>query len=135
MKLFTSTPDPSFNFMIPTAWLSIADQVTVLIMIPFLDSCVYPMLRRRCKTNICENTRLLLGMAFSAMSVILAGFLETYRLDLINDNTQNNSIIQIIDNTTYVAANLYVEWQLPQYTLVGLGEVFCSVSCMFIESF
>ena len=71
-------------------------------------------------------------MAFSAISAITAGFLETYRIGLILDDPKKNSVVQIIDNTTYVASNLYVEWQIPQYTLVGLGEVFCSVSCNYL---
>ena len=59
----------------------------------------------------------------------------TYRINLIHDNPKDNIVIQVIDNTTYEAAKLYVEWQIPQYTLVGLGEVFCSVSCKIIFLF
>jgi dipeptide/tripeptide permease len=119
------------HLQIPTAWLSIADQVTVLLMIPVLDSIIYPYLRKNFKSFFCENNRLILGMAFSAISAIAAGFLETYRIGMILDDPKKNTVIQIIDNTTYVASNLYVEWQIPQYTLVGLGEVFCSVSCNY----
>lgn len=74
-------------------------------------------------------------MTFSAASVIVAGFLETHRINLILDDPLKNTVVQVIDNTTYVAANLYVEWQIPQYTLIGLGEVFCSVSCKLIIFF
>jgi hypothetical protein len=104
-------------------------------MIPFLDGLIYPYLRKNWKNFYSENTRLMVGMTFSAASVITAGFLETYRINLIHDNPKDNIVIQVIDNTTYEAAKLYVEWQIPQYTLVGLGEVFCSVSCKIIFLF
>lgn len=101
-------------------------------MIPLLDSFIYPFFRQKCKNIFCENSRLILGMTFSAASAIVAGFLETHRINLILDDPLKNTVVQVIDNTTYVAANLYVEWQIPQYTLIGLGEVFCSVSCKLI---
>jgi solute carrier family 15 (peptide/histidine transporter), member 3/4 len=100
-------------------------------MIPILNGVVYPFIKRKFNISLSENTRLIFGMAFSAFSVIIAGFIETKRSSIINDNPAENTIIQIIDNTTYYAANFHILWQLPQYTFVGLGEVFCSVSCLY----
>ena len=103
----------------PVAWLSIFDQLTVLIMIPALDYFVYPYMRK--KFAFCESSRLVVGMALSAMSVILAGLLETYRVQFILEDPSKNTIIQVIANTTYEAANLSVVWQIPQYIVIGLG--------------
>jgi len=70
-------------------------------------------------------------MGLSALAVVVAGLIESFRLNILFSNPKENILIQIIDNTTYQAANLHILWQVPQYTLVGLGEVFCSVTCLF----
>ncbi|RNA38812.1 Solute carrier family 15 member 4 [Brachionus plicatilis] len=132
MKLFSRSETIGIPaFMIPAAWLSIADNVTVLFMIPLMDSLVYPFMRRRFKNLSIESTRLVFGMSLSALSVISAGILESVRHNLITEDPQANTVVQIIDNTSYVAANLNILWQIPQYTLTGLGEVFCSVTCLY----
>lgn len=100
-------------------------------MIPLVNAVIYPYLRKKSSSLINENTRLVLGMSLSAMSVIAAGLLESFRINIILDNPTENLINQVIDNTTYKAANLHILWQIPQYTLIGLGEVFCSVSCLY----
>lgn len=83
------------------------------------------------KFVFCESTRLIFGMGLSALAVVVAGLVESVRLNTIFSSTNQNILIQIIDNTTYQAANMHILWQVPQYTLVGLGEVFCSVTCLF----
>ena len=98
-------------------------------MIPLLESLIYPFMMKRFSSSLSDNVRLVFGMSMSALSVILAGLLETYRLDIIQYN--QDVVVQVIDNTTFYAANLSVMWQIPQFTLVGLGEVFCSVSCIY----
>jgi solute carrier family 15 (peptide/histidine transporter), member 3/4 len=89
-------------------------------------------LRNKTKKFVfCESTRLIFGMGLSALAVVVAGLIESFRLNILFSNPKENILIQIIDNTTYQAANLHILWQVPQYTLVGLGEVFCSVTCLF----
>ena len=70
---------------IPTAWLSIADQCTVLVLIPLFDSLVYPYIGRTftAGSQMSIHTRLVVGMSLSALSVIAAGALETMRLATI----------------------------------------------------
>jgi dipeptide/tripeptide permease len=131
MKLFNRALVGESSFMIPPAWLSIADQITVLFMIPLLDKFIYPALKRRCSNVFKEKTRLVLGMSLSALSIITAGILETVRLNIVLSPDSSNRLVQKIDNTTYIAANLHILWQIPQYTLIGLGEVFCSVSSLY----
>ncbi len=111
----------TISFTLPIAWLSIFDQLTVLIMIPIMDYFVYPYMRKR--FTFCESTRLILGMAFSALSVILAGLLETYRVQFVLNDPDSHTIVQIISNTTYIAADLSIAWQIPQYIIIGLGKV------------
>lgn len=108
------------KFVMPVAWLSLSDQFVILLMIPFLDYFVYPFFKRH--FNFEGSVRLVIGMTFSALAVALAGFLETCRVQYILDNPDENAIVQSISNTTYVAANLSIMWQFPQYILVGLGK-------------
>lgn len=100
-------------------------------MIPLLDSFIYPLMRKKFSSIISESTRLVFGMSLSALSIICAGLLESARLGIIHADPVHNSIPQTIGNTTYMAADLHILWQTPQYTLLGLGEVFCSVSCLY----
>lgn len=101
-------------------------------MIPVLDKLIYPYFRRKqADVLIGESTRLVVGMCLSALSVIAAGMLESIRLNIIRQDPTKNLITQVISNTTYFAADLNILWQIPQYTLIGLGEVFCSVSCLY----
>ena len=128
MKLFSKSG--RHTFMIPAAWLSIIDQITVLLLIPLMDSFVYPLMRKKFSSIISESTRLVFGMSLSALSIIIAGILESVRLSVIRSGP-THILAQTIGNTTYYAADLNILWQIPQYALIGLGEVFCSVSCLY----
>ncbi|XP_076346091.1 solute carrier family 15 member 4-like [Tachypleus tridentatus] len=113
------------EFSIPAAWLTIFDVIFLLIFIPLLDQLIYPFLdQKNCQISLL--LRIILGMAFAVMSMLVAGALETYRLDLVQN--RNETVVQIIGNTTYYAADLWVFWQIPQYALIGLSEVFASIA-------
>ena len=86
-------------------------------MIPILDSFVYPYLRRKYSVvTFFESTRLVFGMSLSSLSIIIAGILESVRLNIIRRDPVNNIITQVIGNTTYFAADLSIFWQIPQVT-------------------
>lgn len=113
------------EFSIPAAWLTMFDVIFLLIFIPLLDRLIYPFLdQKNCQISLLF--RIILGMAFAVMSMLVAGALETYRLDLVQN--RNETVVQIIGNTTYYAADLWVFWQIPQYALIGLSEVFASIA-------
>ncbi len=96
-----------------------------------MDSLVYPFFNKKFNKTISVNSRLVFGMSLSAMSVIVAGLLETVRIESIQDDPVHNTIKQVIGNTTYIASTMHILWQIPQYVLIGLGEVFCSVCCVY----
>ncbi|XP_038656885.1 solute carrier family 15 member 4-like [Scyliorhinus canicula] len=107
----------------PTAWLTMFDALMLLILIPLKDKVIDPFLIKR-KLLPTALTKISLGMLFAMFSAISAGVLESQRLIHIQNN---DTISQQVGNTTYIAARLAVWWQVPQYFLIGVSEIFASI--------
>ncbi|XP_070592033.1 solute carrier family 15 member 3 [Erythrolamprus reginae] len=110
-------------YMFPDAWLLLANVVVLLILIPLKDRVIDPFLAKK-KLLPSALRRMALGMIFGLGSVLLAGFLETKRLQYVNNN---QTITQRIGKDEYFAAPLSIFWQIPQYLLIGISEIFASI--------
>ena len=62
-------------------------------------------------------------MIFAVASMIVAGGVETARLKVQDSHHCEN---QTIDRRNYTAC-LEIYYQIPQYALIGISEVFASV--------
>ncbi|XP_038059324.1 solute carrier family 15 member 4-like isoform X2 [Patiria miniata] len=124
-----SCNDTTDDFQIPPAWLSAFDVVAVLLFLPLFDGVLYPKLDRH-GINFTLLRRMIAGMVFSMLAMIAAGVLEDYRLAWIrsHNETINQSIRSGDTWTVYHAADIWVFWQIPQYSLIGISEVFASVA-------
>lgn len=111
------------GYKIPEAWLLLANVVVVLILVPVKDHLLDPLLLR-CKLLPSALQKMALGMFFGFTSVIVAGFLEMERLEYIH---QNQTVSQQIGKNVYYAAPLSIWWQIPQYLLIGISEIFASI--------
>ncbi|XP_077995532.1 solute carrier family 15 member 4-like [Glandiceps talaboti] len=117
-------PVHSQDFQVPAAWLTLFDIILLLILIPIMDRCVYPCLERR-GYNLSMLKRIAIGMVFSVCAMVCAGIVEIERRRCLENN---GNWTEYISGTQYHAANMWIFWQIPQYALIGVSEVFASVA-------
>lgn len=113
----------SSNYRIPEAWLLLANVAVILILVPVKDHLIDPLLLR-CKLLPSALQKMALGMFFGFTSIIVAGVLEKERLQYI---AANQTVPQLIGKDLYYAAPLSIWWQIPQYLLIGVSEIFASI--------
>ncbi|XP_011234824.2 solute carrier family 15 member 3, partial [Ailuropoda melanoleuca] len=111
------------GYKIPEAWLLLANVVVVLILVPVKDHLLDPLLLR-CKLLPSALQKMALGMFFGFASVLVAGGLEMERLQYVHSN---QTVSQQIGKDVYYAAPLSIWWQIPQYLLIGISEIFASI--------
>ncbi|KAK3589154.1 hypothetical protein CHS0354_017122 [Potamilus streckersoni] len=124
-----STSDPPFQIV--AAWLSLFDVVLLIVILPIMNKVVYPWISRS-GYNFTMERRIALGLVFSVFAAFSAGLVENFRLQRLHTNDESTCcyrcINQLIGNSIYCAADMSILYQIPQYTLIGLSEVFTSVA-------
>ncbi|CAF1488783.1 unnamed protein product [Adineta steineri] len=110
----------------PVIWLSLGDQMIIILAIFFLNTFVYKRLEASGR-SISIRTRIIIGMISATIAMCMAGTVELFRQKLCDSQP---TISQFIGKTNYTAADMSIFYQFPQYIGVGLSEVFTSVASL-----
>ena len=110
------------SFQIPIASLSVFDTIAVLSFIPIMDKIVYPLLAK-CNIRLGRLHRIGIGMVITTLSMVCAGGIELLRVDQCCMEQH-----RLPDNNITIVSNITIFYQVPQYALIGLSEVFTSVT-------
>jgi dipeptide/tripeptide permease len=94
--------------------LNMLNPLEIMIFIPLFDRVIYPAMEER-KWNIPPLRRMGWGMVLAALSFIMSGVLE-----------------QAIELSPMGAVN--VMWQVPQITILAVGEIFLSVTGLEVST-
>lgn len=113
----------SDHFTMPAASLYLFEITMLLILIPVVDRIIYPMLRHF-GVDFTPLKKMGVGMLFAMGSVIVAGLMEIQRKRFI---AAHGYFQQHPFNTPVNASQMNIFYQVPQYVLMGTGEVLTSI--------
>ncbi|KAL9981186.1 hypothetical protein ACROYT_G009856 [Oculina patagonica] len=124
ISIYNDTDDPAKDLgVVPPALLSLVDVVFVLILIPVMDKWIYPWLDRK-GWSPSVFARISIGFLFAVASMLVAGGVEIAR-----KADTDNCVNQTVGHLNYTAC-MYIYYQIPQYGLIGISEVFASVGAL-----
>ncbi|RDY10092.1 Protein NRT1/ PTR FAMILY 2.13 [Mucuna pruriens] len=103
------------KFQIPPGSLVVISLITIALWLPLYDRLLVPRLRKMTEHEggITLLVRIGIGMVFSILSMVVAGFVEKVRRDSANSNP-----------TPLGIAPMSVMWLAPQLILMGFCEAF-----------
>lgn len=106
------------HFKISAASMEIVTNITALLMILVYELCFVPLARRFTgnERGISMLQRIGVGLVISIIAMIVAAVVESKRLQLIK--------IHGLQNNRTVPVPMSVFWLTPQYSILGLAQVF-----------
>ncbi|KAL6780949.1 hypothetical protein ACKKBG_A09140 [Auxenochlorella protothecoides x Auxenochlorella symbiontica] len=111
------------SWVVPAAMVNVLDSTSVLIWVPLFDLVIDPYFKRIGRP-ISRLTRMGVGFGIAILSMVCAALVEIFRLKAVRANNLQN--VDPTNNSVPVS----VWWQIPQYFLVGMSEVFASVGSL-----
>ncbi|CAM6059205.1 unnamed protein product, partial [Sphagnum tenellum] len=109
------------HFKIPPASLELFGTFTVLAAIPLYDKCLVPLVRGFTgnERGFTMLQRMGVGLFLSIFVMVAAALVETKRLKAVDDNG--------LQDLPGVTVPITVFWLAPQYSLLGLAQVFAYI--------
>ncbi|CAE6076251.1 unnamed protein product [Arabidopsis arenosa] len=109
------------HFTIPPAAFQSIVGVTILILIPLYDRVFVPMIRKITNhhSGITSLQRIGVGLFVATLNMMICGLVEAKRLKVASDHGLIDSPKEVVPMSSL--------WLLPQYILVGIGDVFTIV--------
>ncbi|RWR75668.1 protein NRT1/ PTR FAMILY 5.9 [Cinnamomum micranthum f. kanehirae] len=108
------------SFMVPPATLQSVITISIIILMPFYDRAIIPVLRliTRQEKGINVLQRMGIGMFLSIVAMVVAAVVESKRLQVSRESG-------IVHSQTTVPLSIF--WLMPQYVLLGVSDVFTVV--------
>ena len=126
------------NLQIPAASLSMINTLAIVTLIPMYDKVLVPFLRSRGRPMTLLR-RIGWGLVIAILAMSTAAIVEKYRLaayrdgrilfsiDSLSDGVLDNNRDTYNSNRAMEVVDMSVWWQIPQYLLIGLSEVFTAI--------
>lgn len=108
------------SLTIPPASLSTFDVISVLVWVPIYDKILVPVVRRFSgkERGFTELQRMGIGLFLSILAMVSAALVEIRRLDIARELHLTHEKVEV---------PMSILWQISQYALVGVGEVFTCI--------
>jgi len=108
---------------VPACWFSLFNIITVLLFVPIINRYFYPYLDKLTKRCPPYVFRMSIGMLLGSFAMISGGVVEHFRLQT---NTYVNNTIN--SNIVVCGKDIPIWYQIPQYGLMGLSEIFTLIA-------
>ncbi|XP_065199178.1 solute carrier family 15 member 4-like [Sycon ciliatum] len=121
------------SFYIPASFFASFNNVGVLLGIPLVVFIVYPCWQRFSGgTPPSHLKRITVGMVIAILAIAAAAVLEVERR---SEGRWNSTVVVDHDNpgnpsTILTVSSVSISYQIPQYTLSGISEVFIIISAL-----
>ncbi|XP_005095839.3 solute carrier family 15 member 4 [Aplysia californica] len=112
---------------LPAAALNVFNTISIIVLIPIVDRGLYPCFEKMGKP-LTYLKRIGIGMVVAALAVIVAGVVEIYRKEAMNE--PGGMHVQTLSDTQFNASSMSVFVQVPQFTLIGISEIFTSITSL-----
>ncbi|GLJ30074.1 hypothetical protein SUGI_0594710 [Cryptomeria japonica] len=111
----------STNFEIPAGSFSVFSLLVLITWLPLYDRLIVPATRRMTKNGrgITVFQRMGIGLAISAISMLVAGFVEIKRRNAARSHGLADDPSAVVPISAF--------WLVPQFCIAGLGEAFHTV--------
>ncbi|KAL3677039.1 hypothetical protein R1sor_026987 [Riccia sorocarpa] len=117
------------NFRIPSATMSVVEQLAIIVGIIMYDQWLVPLLRRYTghPKGFNDLKRIGVGLFLSIISMVVSALVEARRLQVARDS----KLVQMhLDDDSTIPVQMSILWLIPQYFLVGLSEIFVFVGLL-----
>ncbi len=118
----------------PSVWLTFANIIPVMLLLPILDRFVYPCFFGQTPSML---KRITIGKIFLLLSIVVAIGIETYRMSELSHilkDREDKLVINAIpfhtgsSTTLHVASSASICLIVPQYLLFAFADVLSSVT-------
>ncbi|KAF0717759.1 Aste57867_2112 [Aphanomyces stellatus] len=117
---------------LPGAVLGVFDPIAIVILIPVLESVIYPLYKKATGKDPSPFGKVAAGLVISTATMFYVGVFETVRRNAGNillPNATNPEPYPILDVSSGLPMNqLAWGWNIPQYILVALCECLINVT-------